>query len=125
MHEKVLVVDDEPDTLKTYADLLEAEGYDVRTALTGDMALGMINGYKPDVILLDIMMPGRDGIETARELSRCAETAAIPVIIVTALKTFSVGSGVDTIPGIRRFIYKPCRPRTLLEGVEHVLRYKR
>ena len=125
MNAKVLVVDDEPDTLKTYADLLGTEGYDVHTAPSGDRALEMIDGWRPDLILLDIMMPGKDGIETARELSRRAGTTSIPVIIVTALKTFSVGGGLDAIPGIRRFIYKPCRPRTLLEGVESVLRYER
>lgn len=123
MAAKVLLVDDEPDALKTYFDILTSAGYEVRAASTGEMALESINGYRPDVILLDIRLPGKDGIDVARELSRRPETADIPVVMITALTSFSTGSGMADLPAIRRFIYKPCRPRTLLEGVEDALRY--
>lgn len=125
MNEKVLVVDDEADTARTYSDILSTEGYDVTIASTGERALSMIDGYRPDIILLDIMLPGKDGIEVARELSRRGDAEHIPIVIITALNEFSVGSGVDEISGIRRFIYKPCRPRTLIEGIEDAIRYKR
>lgn len=122
---KVLLVDDDPDTLKTYSDLLESEGYEVTVAPDGEQALAMINGYQPDVILLDIMLPSQDGIEVARELSERSDAKHIPVVMITALNVFSVGKGLHNIAGIRRFIYKPCRPRTLLEGIDDVLRYRR
>lgn len=125
MKPKVLLVDDEPDALKTYSDILCSEGYEVTVATTGEQALRMIDGYRPDVILLDIMLPGKNGVEVARELSRRSDAGDIPVVMITALNSFPVGDGLDSIPGIRRFIYKPCRPRTLLEGVENVLRYGR
>jgi two-component system phosphate regulon response regulator PhoB len=125
MRAKILLVDDEPDTRKTYSDLLESEGYEVTTAGSGEEALKKINGYRPDLILLDIMLPGRDGVAVARELSLRSDTVEIPVVMVTALHSFPTGRGLSQIPGIRRFIYKPCRPRTLLEGVEDALRYHR
>jgi DNA-binding response OmpR family regulator len=122
---KILLVDDEADTLQTYSDLLSSEGYEVATASSGDQATRMVNGYRPDLILLDVMMPGKNGLEVAREFSDCHETRDIPIVMITALSPLPAGSGVETIPGVRRFIYKPCRPRTLLEGVDHVLRYGR
>lgn len=121
---RVLLVDDEPDTQQTYKDLLESEGYQVAVASTGEEALQRIDGPRPDVIILDIMLPGKDGIQVARELAQRTETAEIPIVIVTALNSFWIGSGLDEVPGIRRFIYKPCRPRTLLEGIEDAVRYQ-
>jgi CheY-like chemotaxis protein len=122
---KILLVDDEPDTLRTYSDLLSSEGYEVATASSGDQATGMMSGYRPDLILLDVMMPGKNGVEVARELSGRPDAKDIPIVMITALSSSPPGNGIETIPGIRRFIYKPCRPRTLLEGVDHVLRYGR
>lgn len=124
MNAKVLLVDDESDVRKTYRDILEADGFEVTEAASGDEAVRKINGYRPDLILLDIGMPGRNGIEIARELGNRADTKDIPIVVITALNSFPVGDGLGSIPGIRRFVYKPCRPRTLLEGVEDVLRYR-
>ncbi|HXX95277.1 MAG TPA: response regulator [Planctomycetota bacterium] len=122
---RILLVDDEADTLRTYSDLLSSEGYEVATASSGDEATGMIDGYRPDLILLDVMMPGKSGLEVARELSGRRETQDIPIVMITALSSVPSPHGNESIPGVRRFIYKPCRPRTLLEGVDHVLRYGR
>jgi DNA-binding response OmpR family regulator len=119
---KILLVDDEPDTLRTYADILATEGYDVTTASDGRQVAAMIDGYRPDLILLDVMMPGKSGLEVARDLSLREDTKDIPIVMITALSTVN---GMESAPGVRRFIYKPCRPRTLLEGVDHVLRYGR
>jgi CheY-like chemotaxis protein len=124
MRQKILLVDDDPDTLRTLADVLESGGYEVTTAATGEEALVMTDGYRPDLILLDVMLPGKDGVEVARELAGRTETRAIPVVLITALEALPEGSDARSIPGVRRFIYKPCRPRTLLEGIDHVLRYE-
>jgi len=125
MGQKLLLVEDEPDSRKLYADLLSSEGYEVRVATSGEEALGMINGYRPDAILLDVMLPGKSGIDVARELAHRSDTSEIPVVVITALNEFSTGGGLAAIPGIRRFIYKPCRPKTLIEGVEDAIRYHR
>ena len=123
MKGKVLLVDDEPDAQQTYRDILESDGYEVTVAGTGEAAVALIDGYRPDVILLDIMLPGVDGIEIARRLSRRPDTHGIPIVMITALHEFKTGAGLAEIEGIRRFIYKPCRPRTLLEGVEDAIQY--
>ncbi len=120
--ERVLVVDDDPDALKTYTDILASEGYDVSTAADGEQALDRIDRCRPDVILLDVMMPGKDGIEVARLLTQRHDTENIPVVIITALNSFSVGSGLAGIPGIRRFLYKPCPTSQLIEGIRDALR---
>lgn len=124
MREKVLVVDDDADALKTYADILESEGFQVSTAMDGVQALDRIDRSRPDVILLDIMMPGKDGIEVARELTQRRDTGNIPIVIITALNSFSVGSGLADIAGIRRFLYKPCSIPALLQGIKEALLYK-
>ncbi len=121
MRAKVLVVDDDNDALKTYADILESEGYEVSTATNGEEALDRIDRSRPDVILLDIMMPGRDGVEVARLLTQRRDTETIPIVMITALNSFSVGSGLAGITGIRRFLYKPCPTRVLLEGIDDAL----
>ena len=122
MNRKVLLVEDDGDTLKCYSDLLVAEGYEVRTARTGEEALGALNGYVPDLILLDIMLPEMSGIDVIRSLSARTNGNAIPVVIVTALDSVPNQEAIEKLPFVKRFIYKPCRPRTLLEGISHALR---
>jgi two-component system alkaline phosphatase synthesis response regulator PhoP len=119
---KILLVDDEPDTLLTYSDILASGGYEVTTASSGEEATKMIDGYHPDLILLDVMMPDKNGIEVACDLAARREARDIPIVILTALSSVD---GIESVPGVRRIIYKPCRPKTLLEGVDHVLRYGR
>lgn len=121
---KVLLADDEPDALRTFGDILTSAGYEVATAASGEEALRTLDRFPADVILLDIMLPGKDGIEIARELSRRTVEHPIPIVLITALNSFPCDeTGFADIPGIRRFIYKPCRPKTLLEAIDHVLRY--
>ena len=119
---KILLVDDEADTRIAYADLLASEGYEVTTASSGPEATAQTGRSRPDLVLLDVMMPGQSGIDVAREWSERQETKDIPIVLITAL---SAQEELKAVPGVRRIIYKPCRPRTLLEGVDHVLRYGR
>jgi DNA-binding response OmpR family regulator len=118
----LLLVDDEPDTVTTYTDILESEGYRVVPARSAEEALVCLKTQKPNLMLLDIMLPGKNGIDLARELSDRADTKDIPIVMLTAMPDFPVGEGLDFIPAIRGFIYKPCSPRTLIEGIEDVLR---
>ena len=83
-HPQVLVVEDEPAQREVLAYNLEAEGYDVAKAETGDDALLLVDEVQPDVIILDWMLPGVSGIEICRRLKTRAETRSIPVIMLTA-----------------------------------------
>ena len=117
MRRKVLLVDDDEDVRRTYGDLIESAGYDVALAATGERAIEMVDARPPDVIVLDIGLPGRDGIQIARELSG----RRIPILMMTGLSEFSVGRGVGDIEAIRTFLYKPCRAETLLKGIGDAL----
>ncbi|GAB1538283.1 hypothetical protein NUACC21_09410 [Scytonema sp. NUACC21] len=99
----ILVVDDTPDNLRLLSAMLTAQGYEVRKALNGKMALTACQMVLPDVILLDINMPGMDGYEVCKQLKANEKTREIPVIFISALddvldkvKAFDVG-GVDYI----------------------------
>lgn len=101
--EDILVVDDTPENLRLLSSFLVREGYNVRKALTGQMALTAMDTVLPDLILLDIMMPNMDGYQVCEKLKCNPKTAAIPVIFLSALndafdkvKAFTVG-GADYI----------------------------
>ncbi len=123
MKKKILVVDDEPDILRTTSIMLEDEGYEVITATNGEDALRKACVDNPDLILLDIMMPGMDGLEAQSRLKNDALTAHIPVIFLTARS-----SGPDKIKGLRRgvddYITKPFDPDELLARMELILERK-
>ena len=82
---KVLVVDDTPQNVKLLADLLGVKGYAVATAVNGEEALAKVASERPDLVLLDVMMPGLSGYDVCRRLRADAETALLPVVLVTSL----------------------------------------
>lgn len=82
---RILVVDDELDIQTVVREVLEGfGGYDVEAQSSGEQALRVAPGFAPDLILLDVMMPGMDGPTTLRALRACAETATTPVVLLTA-----------------------------------------
>ena len=84
MSKKILLVDDEPDNLAVIATRLKTSGYEVATAQDYAEAFNSIREKNPDLILLDIMMPGMDGFEVKNRLNKDTSTANIPVIFFTA-----------------------------------------
>ena len=101
--DKILLVDDKAANISLLTAILEEKGYQISAASDGEQAIKIANYMLPDLILLDIMMPGIDGFETCRRLKRRIETKTIPVIFISAkseiediLMGFSVG-GVDYI----------------------------
>ena len=82
---KVLVVDDTPHNVKLLADVLTVKGYAVTTAANGEEALAILAADRPDIVLLDIMMPGLSGYDVCRRLPSDADTALLPVVIITTL----------------------------------------
>jgi PAS domain S-box-containing protein len=122
--ETILIVDDIPENLQLLAGMLSEQGYIVRLAPDGQLALQFVQSNPPDLILLDILMPDMDGYEVCKELKTSPTTQDIPVIFISALhevfdkvKAFSLG-GVD-------YITKPFEVREVLARVENQLRLSR
>ncbi len=117
----VLVVDDEKDIIQLIKYNLEREGFRVETAFDGNTALVKANEVKPDVILLDIMLPGKDGYEVIKSLNQSERTSGIPVIFLTAKSAeFDEVLGLEL--GADDYIVKPISPRKLISRIRAVLR---
>jgi DNA-binding response OmpR family regulator len=118
---RVFVVEDEQDLQDLLRYNLSREGYVVRTASTGEEALQQIRGEPPDLVLLDLMLPGMDGLEVCRLLKSKPQTQAVPVIMLTAK-----GEESDVVAGLELgaddYITKPFSPRVLMARVKAVLR---
>jgi two-component system sensor histidine kinase/response regulator len=121
---KVLVVDDEPQNVMLLQDLLEARGYRVWTAGDGENGLMLAREHNPDVVLLDVMMPGLNGFDVCRRLKTEPNTAMIPVLLVTALDAREDRlAGIDA--GASDFISKPIDSADLLLRVRNAVATKR
>jgi two-component system alkaline phosphatase synthesis response regulator PhoP len=116
--EKILVVDDEPGILKLVTSYLKKEGYQVYTATDGPGALKAARAFKPDLIVLDIMLPGMDGIEV---LTRLRRESDVYVIMLTA-KTEETDRVVGLTVGADDYVTKPFSPRELVARVKAALR---
>jgi two-component system phosphate regulon response regulator PhoB len=119
--EKILVIEDEADILEVIEYNLKREGYKVSGSLDGEQGLQLAKKDNPDLVLLDLMLPGTDGLEVCRELKRDPLTRRIPVIILTAKAEESdvvLGLGV----GADDYVTKPFRPKELIARVQAVLR---
>lgn len=118
---KVLIVDDEEDILELLRFNLTREGYAVVDARNGNDALRAVREAQPDAVILDIMLPGRDGLDVCRALKSHAESVNIPVIMLTAK-----GEEVDIVTGLEigadDYLSKPFSPRVLLARLKAVLR---
>jgi two-component system phosphate regulon response regulator PhoB len=121
MAEKILLVDDEKDVVDLLSFNLKNAGFHVVTAYQGEDALARIKSDLPSLILLDLMLPGIDGIEICKRLKRDTATAQIPVIMLTAK-----GDEVDKVLGLELgaddYITKPFSPREVVLRVKSVLR---
>ncbi len=119
----LLIVDDEPQVRKLLETLLQHEGYQTLTASSGEEALLLVAKQPPDLILLDIMMPGMDGYDVASQLKGNAATANIPIIMLTALSESEARiSGLET--GAEEFLSKPVEHIELWLRVRNLLRLK-
>src|SRR6202795_1688197 len=120
---RILVVDDTLQNVKLLGDFLGVKGYDVTTAASGAEALEQIAKHKPDLVLLDVVMPGLSGYEVCRRIRDTPATATLPVVMVTALDP-----GTERIKGIEAgaddFITKPINQPELLARVRSLLRIK-
>ncbi|HEX9642335.1 MAG TPA: response regulator transcription factor [Candidatus Krumholzibacteria bacterium] len=121
MPNTILVVDDEKNIVQLARLYLDKEGFQVESAYDGEQALEKAKAVRPDLIILDIMMPGMDGLSVAKELRK---TSNVPIIILTAR-----GDDVDRIVGLELgaddYVTKPFNPRELVARVKAVLRRAR
>ena len=114
---RILIVDDDPRLLHVVSMYLTIEGYDVTTASDGEEALATMDVARPDLVILDVMMPGMDGLEACRRIKRDPGTRSIPVLMFTALsREDDIEAGRTA--GADRFINKPFS----LIGLEAVIK---
>lgn len=120
-HEKILLIEDEKDILELIAFNLECSGYDVIKASNGEDGLKRALKEIPDLILLDLMLPGMDGFDVCRELKQDKSTRKIPVIMLTARgEDTDIVSGLEL--GAEDYITKPFSPKILIARIRTVLR---
>jgi two-component system phosphate regulon response regulator PhoB len=121
--DKILVIDDEEDILELLRFNLTKEGYRVCSASTGEEALSVARTERPDLVLLDLMLPGIDGLEVARRLKADPLTRSVPILMLTAK-----GEEADIVTGLEvgaeDYITKPFSPKILIARVRAVLRRK-
>jgi two-component system, OmpR family, response regulator CpxR len=111
---KVLLIDDEPQFVEVLAERLVARGFNVQTALTGDEGLAKLQEQEADVVILDVQMPGRDGVETLREIKRIKPL--IEVIMLTGHAT--IESGIQGLKlGAYDYLMKPTDTEDLVAKI--------
>lgn len=122
--ETILIVDDTPDNLSVLSDMLSECGYRILVAINGESALEQIKHFQPDLILLDVIMPGIDGFETCRRLKGNQLTNQIPIIFMTGLSELdNLLKGFEE--GAVDYIVKPIRPAEVQARIEAQLSQKR
>lgn len=119
--EKILVVDDESDILELIRYNLSREGYQVETAATGEAAVKFVKERQVDLVVLDLMLPGIDGLDVCRIFKGDARTAGVPVVMLTAKGEESdIVAGLEL--GAEDYITKPFSPKVLVARIRNVLR---
>jgi twitching motility two-component system response regulator PilH len=117
---QVLIVDDSPTEAHVLKGMLEKNGFEVETAENGTEGIERAKTLKPDLILMDVVMPGLNGFQATRQLTKDPETSDIPVIIVT-----TKDQETDRVWGLRQgakdFLSKPISEKTLMEKISLVL----
>ena len=120
MKKRILVVEDQDDNRQIIRDLLSAKGYELIEATTGEEGLNLATTGKPDLILMDIQLPGMDGYEVTRRIKAKPELKHIPIIVVTSYAL----SGDDKKAfdaGCNGYVTKPFSPRVLLAKIREFL----
>ncbi len=120
---KIMVVDDEPNIVKVVSLILNKEGHECIPAYNGEEALKKLETEKPDLITLDIMMPGIDGFETLKRIREKKETSTIPVVIISAkVNESDIVKGLEL--GANDYFTKPYNKTILMAKVMSILKFK-
>jgi len=121
MGKKILVIDDEQDLCETVKAQLESNNFKVATAKDGPEGLNKVKEYKPDLIILDLMMPGMDGFEVCKRLKKDTKTALIPIIVLTALEQEDAAKKALSM-GAEGYMVKPFEQEALLFTIREFLK---
>ncbi|HJX12454.1 MAG TPA: response regulator [Dehalococcoidales bacterium] len=123
---KILLVDDDPDFVESTRTVLESQPYQVVVAVNGDEALRKARTEKPDLILLDVIMPVEDGFTAAEQLKKDQQLARIPLLMLTSYSSKGQGTAIPRSRGLgleaEDYLEKPVSPRELLATVAKYLK---
>jgi two-component system cell cycle response regulator DivK len=121
---RILVAEDDPDSRRIVVKVLTREGYGVLDASGGEAAVAIAQAERPDLVIMDLAMPGMDGWEATRRLKADPRTADIPIIALTA---FALRGDEERAraAGCDGYLAKPCLPRTIREAVRDMLAARR
>lgn len=123
LQNKILVVDDDPDILEFLSYNLKKDGYEVEEACNGKIALQVAEKFRPDLILLDVMMPEKDGIQTCQDLRKNPNMRDVFIIFLTArIEEYSEIAGFSA--GADDYITKPIKPGALTSRIKAILKRK-
>ena len=117
---RVLIVDDSPTEMYKVSEILKRNGYEVLSADCAEQGIQVARKERPDLVLMDIVMPGLNGFQATRQLTRDPQTAAIPVIMLTS-KSQETDRVWGARQGARGYLTKPVEDRMLLATIEQVL----
>lgn len=117
---RVLVIDDSPTDVRMLSVLLERNGFEVFSAMNANDGIELAKSQKPDLILMDVIMPGTNGFQATRILSKDASTSSIPVVIVTT-KNMEADRLWGLRQGARDFVTKPPNERDLVSRINRLL----
>lgn len=112
----IIIVEDEPDTAEMFAEMMRLGGYQVYKTYDGEEGIMMISRMKPDVVILDVMMPDMSGLELLEYLRQTEAMAEIPVVVVSAINS-TEGVQAGMAAGATAYLSKPVAYRDLLETV--------
>ena len=118
---KILVVDDEPDIVRVVARIMESCDYDVVTARDGFEALSAAQAEKPDVIILDLNLPGMNGFEVCHRLRTSEATRGIPIVMMTAAYVSIEDARRGDASGADEYVVKPFLREVLIHNVQRLL----
>ncbi len=120
MANKILIADDEPNIVISLEFLMQRNGYEVKTAGDGEAALDLVHDFRPDLILLDVMLPLKSGYEVCQKIRENPELGAVKVIMITAKgRDIEVAKGLAL--GADAYITKPFSTQDLLDQVKRLL----
>ena len=119
--QRVMVIEDDLATAIVHSFMLKTRGYTVTLAESGEQALERIEHVHPDAIVLDLLLPGIDGFDVARELARRDSTSRIPILLVTGQQRLFEERARFRPQNIRRLLHKPCDREDLVSSLDAVL----
>jgi two-component system cell cycle response regulator DivK len=120
MKQRVLLVEDQEDNRRIVRDLLSSAGYELLEAVTGDDGVRLAEAHRPDLILMDIQLPGVDGYEATRRIRKTPGLATTPIIAITSY-ALSGDDAKALAAGCTAYVAKPFSPRALLATVRECL----